>query len=960
MSVAAFTIVAKNYLPFARVLMASLRKWAPDVTPIVILVDHPDGYFDPAREDFDVILSETLPIPNSRWFHFKYGILEVCTAIKPFAFEYIFERYSVDGALYFDPDIEIYNDLTALLAELRDHSVLVTPHLTAPLEDERRPTDLDILRSGSYNLGFLGVSRRPESAQFLSWWKSRLYDHCVVDMPRGLFVDQRWIDLVPGMFPGVKILRDPGLNVAYWNLSHREVKRTRDGYTVNGEPLRFFHFSGLQPDRPRGLSVHQNRFSLDDIGDARELVLQYRGRLYDQGYTECSRWPYAFGAFENGFAIPDVGRPTRFEAASVIARLSDPFSEEGYKAFIDLWNQPIQGPDGKPSEITRLAYRIYTAREEVQQAMPDVFGGDLVQFLSWVLSDGRKEFNLSDVLTAPIADAVEARKRQEAERGVRPKTSAPVVHEKVLRALQVGGIWLSNEPPVQVETLNDLIGSGRAKLQLSRLAAAIYDSRPDLHHFFPDPCGRDSVRFLLWFLTCGAREYKLSETLIAPLKRQWDAVVASLNNPLERAWYRLVLQVTARSIGLREAMKSIRGRFRLSPAGQGGESRVPEPAAAGVNVIGYVRSEMGVGESVRCAIRAARAAQIPVAIRTVDEKGPYRLGDRYVAEEDRDLPHEISLFYVNADQAEHVERKLGQEFVRGRYNIGFWAWELEEFPDRWLSSFRLFDEIWTPSTFTQSAIARKSPAPVLRTPLAIEVDLAGAATRADFSIPADRFVFLSVFDLLSVPERKNPIGAITAFREAFGDSKTSHLVLKVLHGGERPRHMAAIAEAAAGLPVTIIDRTIDRAALNGLLATCDCLLSLHRSEGFGLSIAEAMYLEKPVVVTGYSGNLDFTKPDNSFLVEYDLGRVPKGCDPYEEGRVWAEPRIVHAVEQMRLVASSAEQRAERARRAAEFVRRRLSPAAVGQLMRERLELILSGRWMAEGPRSGRTLPTIRS
>ena len=155
--------------------------------------------------------------------------------------------------------------------------------------------------------------------------------------------------------------------------------------------------------------------------------------------------------------------------------------------------------------------------------------------------------------------------------------------------------------------------------------------------------------------------------------------------------------------------------------------------------------------------------------------------------------------------------------------------------------------------------------------------------------------------------------------------------------------MANLTAAAAGLPVTIIDRTIDRVEVNGLIRACDCLVSLHRSEGFGLSIAEAMYLSKPVVATDYSGNTDFTRADNAFLVDYDLTRVPKGCDPYDEGAVWAEPRLDHAVQQMQIVFNSPELRGDRASRAGEYIRRHLAPEVVGKLMRERIEFVLSGQ-----------------
>jgi glycosyltransferase involved in cell wall biosynthesis len=874
------------------------------------------------------------------------------------------EHYSVDHVLYFDPDIAIYGDLAVLRAALRDSSIILTPHLTSPLIDEHRPTDLDILRSGSYNLGFIGIKRCSEAARFLQWWKARLYDQCVVDLPKGLFVDQRWIDLVPGMFSGVSVLRNPGLNVAYWNLGHRTVKRSSDGYAVNGEPLCFFHFSGFDPDDPHTFSRHQDRFTLDDLGDARELVLEYRRRLYEQGYSECRKWPYAFGTFQNGFQIPDMGRPAHHEVPEVVARLSDPFSEDGYRAFVDLWNQPLAGPDGKPSGVTRLAYRIYRARADVQQAMPDIFGGDLLRFLNWVLSSGQIEHNLSDVFVAPLSNAIRSRQRQDTTPIDCQKVASLVVHEKILAALARSGVWVSaDQVPVEVDALNELIGNGDAKLRLSKLARAIYESRPDLQQFFPDPCGRHSVRFLLWFLTYGAHEYRLADVLLSPLRKQWDAVVGSLGSPLQRLWYRCVFQAMARSVEWRDTMRRMRGEVRffrvrvplwLSPhrgppvandrfcIDRGSRVlRSGRTASLGANVIGYARSEMGVGESLRCAIRAAQASGLPIAIRAVDAKGPYRLGDRSIATEDREFPYLFNLFHVNADQAELVIGRLGPKFTAGKYNVGYWAWELEEFPEKWLSSFRFFHEIWTPSTFCQVAIAQKSPVPVLRMPHAMRVECDGAVSRSDFSIPSDRFIFLAVFDLLSVSERKNPIGAITAFRRVLANSGNCHMVLKVSHAQARPQEMAAIAAAAADLPVTIIDRTIDRARVNGLIRACDCLVSLHRSEGFGLSIAEAMYLNTPVIATGYSGNTDFTRPDNSFLVEYDLTRVPKGCDPYDEGAVWAEPRLDHAVKQMEIVLNNPEIRAVRAKRAAEYIRTHLAPEVVGKLMRDRLELLLS-------------------
>ncbi len=359
---AVFTIIAKNYLASARVLMRSLAEQHPEWKRFVILVDFVDGHFDPHSEDFELVLSNDLAIPGSAWFHFKYTVLELSTATKPYAFEYLFKRYGFEHIVYLDPDIKVFSRMIQVAEALAAANIVLTPHLTGALDDDRRPMEIDILRAGAYNLGFIAVRRSLETAAFLAWWQQRLYDHCVVDLARGLFVDQRWVDLVPGLFEGVTILRDPGYNVAYWNLSHRGISYSESGYIVNGAPLCFFHFSGYDPDLPDQVSCHQNRHAMRDLPKAtQEIILAYRHELLEAGFAQCRKWPYAFGTFANGTVIPDLGRPIHHEVPELMESIDDPFSESGFQAFVSNWNAPVErgrqhSPGHLPARLPDLSH----------------------------------------------------------------------------------------------------------------------------------------------------------------------------------------------------------------------------------------------------------------------------------------------------------------------------------------------------------------------------------------------------------------------------------------------------------------------------------------------------------------------------------------------------------------------------------------------------------------------------
>jgi glycosyltransferase involved in cell wall biosynthesis len=282
-------------------------------------------------------------------------------------------------------------------------------------------------------------------------------------------------------------------------------------------------------------------------------------------------------------------------------------------------------------------------------------------------------------------------------------------------------------------------------------------------------------------------------------------------------------------------------------------------------------------------------------------------------------------------------RQQGAYYFAGHYNIGVWYWELSRFPERLWPSFEGFQEIWVTSAFCAEAIGKASPVPVVKMtqPIVLDESLIRPG-REQFNLPAEPYVFLTYFDYRSIWERKNPLAVVRAFRKAFGRSKDALLVVKSINADFDPDNAYLLEQAAEGLNVRFIDGHLERTGLLSLFATSDCLVSLHRSEGLGLGIAEAMYLGKPVIATSYSGNMDFMDVGNSFPVHYDLIELKKDYGPYEAGNSWAEPDSNHAAQCMRHVFENREDARHIGERGAQDIRARMNPVISGQEIRARL------------------------
>ena len=248
-----FSIVSTNYLAYAKTLFASIRRFYPDSELVLCIVDDPAAAQEELGNRCRVLPVRSLALPHAEHFFFRYGVMELNTAVKPYVFRWIFEHIpsAKDGVMYIDPDIQFFRPLGAV-EELFERGALavLTPHLTAPLHDDKTPSELSIMRAGVYNCGFVAIADHPFRKQMLDWWARRLEFGAFVDPEAGLFTDQKWIDLAPGLFPDVRVLRHSGYNVAYWNLLHRPLAKVGDQYTAGGEPIAFFHFSGIDPHDP--------------------------------------------------------------------------------------------------------------------------------------------------------------------------------------------------------------------------------------------------------------------------------------------------------------------------------------------------------------------------------------------------------------------------------------------------------------------------------------------------------------------------------------------------------------------------------------------------------------------------------------------------------------------------------------------------------------------------------------
>lgn len=408
----------------------------------------------------------------------------------------------------------------------------------------------------------------------------------------------------------------------------------------------------------------------------------------------------------------------------------------------------------------------------------------------------------------------------------------------------------------------------------------------------------------------------------------------------------------------------------------------------GVNLIGHAFNVFGLGEYVRMMARALEAAGIPYAVINVPVANGSSDHDRLLEDkilgDQQPLPYAFNLFCMTADSHLHQVVLHGRAANAGTYSIATWFWEMEQWPDRLTHALDLADEVWPCTTIIRQALegarqrralagitANDSP-PIV--PMPVVMDLGASAelqaltdrrqqTRADYGLDPEAVIFSFVFDLNSTIARKNPQAVLSSFQRAFASAEDGPCQVGLLIKTFPPHTPEPLWDllkqtAAADARITIVEADLERRSLLALFACCDAFVSLHRSEGLGMGLAEALQLGLDVIATDYGGNTDFCDGPLAHPIPYQLIPVQPGEYPHHQGMVWADPDLAAAAATMRRVAEQRRQRRAGSADNGWRYRQRFSAAAAGAAYRHRLETLWRERWsIQERLGDGTGLPT---
>lgn len=352
----------------------------------------------------------------------------------------------------------------------------------------------------------------------------------------------------------------------------------------------------------------------------------------------------------------------------------------------------------------------------------------------------------------------------------------------------------------------------------------------------------------------------------------------------------------------------------------------------GINVVGYTEGMFGLGEAVRLNIKAAQKHEIPLNLINYDKIKNCK-NYRY------SLEYPINLVQISLNDLESFFGFIDPYFFKQRYTILFMVWESEYIAPELAENLNLFNEIWTTSKYCKTIFQKTFPNPIKIVPHPVEVDIQRVVNKKKIGyIDKTKFSFLFIFSYHSSIERKNPFFLIESFKKAFGDRDDVELVIKTVGASKHKKSRQRLQQCLSN-NIKIYDVELDKDSVNQLIQSCDAYVSMHHSEGFGLTLAEAMYLGKPVIATNYSGNTEFMNDDNSFLVDYELGYIENSDPTFCPKTLWGNPLLDDAVEKLRSVYENSEVREKKAANASLFVKDALSFFTIGSTIKKRVDYL---------------------
>ncbi|WP_177168976.1 glycosyltransferase family 4 protein [Allochromatium warmingii] len=897
-----------------------------------------------------------------------------------------------DTLIYLDPDIWIFRYLEEIYQAFSSASIVLTPHIRRPYYDNHHPSDLSILQSGTYNLGFIGLKNTKSARSLLDWWMQKLYHDCVVDIPKGLFVDQKWIDLVPGFFPDTKIIHDPSYNVAYWNLHERQISGDINNWKVDEQPLAFFHFSGYLPIAPDSISTHQNRHQINQIPDFANIAVYYGAALFQNGYKTSITWPYAFETLSNGVRLPmHIVRSVMQWASRTGVPTPNPRTHpDDFCRFLMSRGYLPERPN-----VVLLYFFLLQQRQDLVVAFPHaVDNSDDSDFRNWLLNHGGHEAQLQDLfpyegdkIRDNVADLF-FRLRQAnrvdvfaafqdmwinddvfncflgwiATHGVKEmgfeKNDAECLSNARAGVFRIFNLYfLRGDLQVkfmklwekyQIEEFAEWLRQHRYTLNLSLNEISLFvefiSARPVLF---------EKIRFL--YQNFGKKQ-KILPSLYAIDDRRYLCSIAANTNQIF-TWLKKEKAISPadhfvahfgrdRSILNDFSTCSVPGLMAMENFDFIKTLRstlAVERSYPIINMAGFLTAPSGTGEAGRGIVATLKNTKLPFRAVTLPHVQAQSVG----------FPKQPALFgwpsaiadlsitVANADSSKSFEHMLPSLYWANK-NVGYWVWETETLPHHFKNSDTLFDEIWTPSHYSAAAIRKTSRRNVRVFPHVLDfpaLDRA-VANRQAFGLPTEAILFGFAFDPNSILERKNVAGLVQAFQDAFRDNDRCYLVLKV-NGQSRGTYEYEMIRARVDSDrILVMEMTMSHEKTFDFIKSLDVYVSLHRAEGFGLTCAEAMALGLPVIASQYSGNLDFMTEQNSLLVPTQVIETDRPYGPYPAGTRWGDPDLAAASHLMRTLLD-VEKRRFIGEEAARSIRKTLAPELLANQLKDMIADILN-------------------